>query len=112
MSIYDVPYFVRSERFIKTTLVDIGKVVNPQSIISKSNRLDVIKLMIYTDSLEPIRNRVKSCVDGIWFNLFIIKEVYLHKEESEGSLSILSSSSEGGEYSSFLKKSNGKDEPP
>lgn len=109
ISTYGVACFVRSEGFIEAILDDIGKVVNPQSINIKPNIMDVLNLMIYTDSLDQIRNRIKACVDGIWFNLLVIEDVTLHKEEESRSASTTSN----GEVSeSFMGVSDSNDEPP
>lgn len=110
--IFGIPCFVRSENFIKSILPEIGKVVNPYMISLKSSRLDVLNLMRYTDSLDPIRNRVKACVDEICFNLLIIEDVSLHREEMDESTERSNSSSKDEDYASSPVFFVNDDEPP
>ncbi|XP_058734228.1 uncharacterized protein LOC131605958 [Vicia villosa] len=110
ISIYGIPCFVRNENFINLLLADIGTVVNSQSITEKPIRLDVLTLMIYTESMEQIRNKVKACIDGNWYNLLVIEDVSFHKEETEGSSRCSNSCSEEEEAFSPMGLPDGEDE--
>lgn len=104
ISIYGIPFHVRNERFIDCLFWDIGKVASYKYLKLKSDRLDVHKLMAFTEELEPIKNKLSICLNGSWLNIMLIKEVQVHVEEPEntnGGASVSSNNSGSEFYSEF-----------
>lgn len=83
ISIYGVPCYVRNKVFVEEFLSDVGFCQNLESLTNNPSRFDVLSLMIFTSSLDMIRNKVTVCLNGKWIDTLIVEETSLSMEERE-----------------------------
>lgn len=83
ISVYGIPCYVRNKNFLEALLSDIGACSNWDPLLCKPLRLDVLSLLIFTNSLEMIRNKTYVCLDGKWINILIVEEETVSMEESD-----------------------------
>lgn len=103
LSIYGIPCFVRNKKFCEALLSDVGFMANTQSLEDKPLRLDVTKLMIFTNNIEPINRMINVCVDDAWEKVLIVEDasVCIHKDDGIRS----------EKYFSFEESDDGGDTP-
>ncbi|XP_058745968.1 uncharacterized protein LOC131618827 [Vicia villosa] len=75
ISVYGIPCHGRNRRFLETVLADIGIIAHFDFLNIKPERLNVLTFMVFTNLLEPIRNKFKVCLDGTWICLMVIEDL-------------------------------------
>lgn len=65
-------------------LSNVGIMANSQSLEEKSSRLDVTKLMIFTDNIGPINRIINVCVDGDWIKILLVEDVVVSLQKDDG----------------------------
>lgn len=74
VSIFRNPCFMRKTNFVEEILSDIGTLANPNSLDEKTERFDVLKVMIFTYLLGPIRRKLTANIDGEAFSILVVEE--------------------------------------
>lgn len=100
LSIYGIPCFVRNKKFCEALLFDVGILANSKSLEEKITRMDVTKIMVFTDNMGPINKTINVSVDGEWRKILLVEDVFVSSENrdkiiSDSELS-LDESKEGG----------------
>lgn len=56
-----------------------------QSVCLEENlgRLDVPKIMVFTNFLGPISRKIQACVNGVSFNIMMVEDVYVSLEKGK-----------------------------
>lgn len=75
---------MRNKKFCEALLSDVGFMENSQSLEEKSLRLDVTKLMIFTDNIGPINRNINVCMDGGWYKVLIVEDVSVSINKEDG----------------------------
>lgn len=44
-------------------------------------RLEVTKIMVFTNLLGPINRKIHACVDGVSFNIMVVEDVSISLEK-------------------------------
>lgn len=94
LSIYGIPCYVRNTSFLETILADIGTLANNDKLDEKSDRLNVLKVMVFTNQLGLINRKINACVDGGIFSILVMEDVSVSYDKGALSSTISSSSLE------------------
>lgn len=68
---------MRKLSFIEALLSDIGNIALPDILEENTERYEVLKIMIFTNLLGPIRRKIKASVDGDMFNIMVVEETFV-----------------------------------
>lgn len=72
---------MRNQGFIEELLADIGVVAHNDFFKFKPERLDVSKIMVFTNLLGSINREIQTCIDGISFNILVVEDLSVSLEK-------------------------------